>query len=309
MKYSRFIFGLIASLTLIAAISARAADAPAESPALSAILVPGDDWKVAVEDLGFADGSCADAEGNLYFSDLKSKPPVVYKVAPDGKKTKIAEAGMSGNKIGPDGRLYGCGGKKVIAFELPSGKATVLAEGLATNDLVVTHKGFVYITETGKKQVTFLDIKTGQTKAADVGITAPNGIAVTPDQTRLLVSDYGGLYVWSFAIQPDGSLTDKKPAMTMQAPVDKPTSAKGDGMTVDTAGRSYVTTALGLQIFDADGKLLGILAKPQTGPLTNAAFAGEGLHYLYVTNGNKVYRRKTTATGALFFQAPLIEKK
>ena len=304
MKFSRIAFGLIASFALFAALAARAADAPAESAALSAILVPNEDWQVVAENLGFSDGSCADAEGNLYFSDLKSKPPAVYKISPDGKQTKIAEAGMSGNKIGPDGRLYGCGGGKVIAFELPGGKATVLAEGLKTNDLVVTHQGFIYITETGKKQVTFLDVKTGKTVAADVGINAPNGIAVTPDQTRLLVSDYGGLNVWSFAIQPDGSLTDKKAAMTMKAPEKKPTVAGGDGMTVDTAGRSYVTTALGLQIFDADGKLLGILPKPQNAPLTNAAFAGEGHHYLYVTNGSKIFRRKTQATGALFFQTP-----
>src|SRR6185437_9824406 len=191
------------------------------------------------------------------------------------------------------------------AFDLATGKATVIAEGLKTNDLVVTHKGFIFITETGKSQITFVDVKTGQTRAADVGIAKPNGIAVTPDQSRLLVSDYGGINVWSMAIQPDGSLTDKKPAMTMKTPAEKPTVAGGDGMTVDTAGRVYVTTALGLQIFDAHGELLGILPKPQTGPLTNAAFAGPGNQYLFVTNGSKIYRRKTQVHGALFFLEPI----
>lgn len=294
------------AINLVAALSAVALAAPvaraADGDRLSEILVPGEDWQVVVDNLGFADGSSADAEGNLYFSDLKSKPPVVYKVSPDGKATKLAEAGMSGTKVGPDGRLYGCGGGKVVAFDLPGGKATVVAEGLKPNDLAVTHQGFIYITETGKSQVTFVDVKTGKARAADVGISKPNGIAVTPDQSHLLVSDYGGLNVWSFVIQPDGSLADKKPAMTMKAPEKKPAIANGDGMTVDTAGRSYVTTALGLQIFDADGTLLGILAKPQDGPLTNAAFAGANLQYLYVTNGTKVFRRKTQAKGAVSYQ-------
>ncbi|HWE01433.1 MAG TPA: SMP-30/gluconolactonase/LRE family protein [Tepidisphaeraceae bacterium] len=305
MLLPRLSFTLLAALLLLAPLPAKADDQPANTDRLSGILIPGEDWQVVADNLGFADGSSADGDGNLYFSDLKSKPPAVIKIAPDGKQTKIAEAAMSGTKIGPDARLYGCGGGKVVAFDLATGKSLVLAQGLKTNDLVVSYKGFVYITETGKHQVTLLDPTTGQVRAADIGITAPNGIALTPDQTRLLVSDYGGLHIYSFAIRADGSLTDKKVAMTMKAPEKKPTVAGGDGMTVDTAGRAYVTTALGLQIFDANGELLGILPKPQNGPLTNAAFAGMDLRYLYVTNGTKVYRRKTQAKGVLFFRPPL----
>ena len=305
MLLSKSTLALLAALLIVAPLLVRADDKPADKDRLSGILVPGEDWQVIVDNLGFADGSSADADGNLYFSDLKSKPPVVIKVGPDGKQTKIAEAAMSGTKIAPDARLYGCGGGKVIAFELPTGKATVLAAGLKTNDLVVSYKGYVYITETGKHQVTLLDPTTGKVGAADVGITAPNGIAMTPDQTRLLVSDYGGLHVYSFAIRADGSLTDKKAAMTLKAPEKKPNVAGGDGMTVDTAGRAYVTSALGLQIFAANGELLGVLPKPQNGPLTNAAFAGTDLNYLYVTNGTRVYRRKTQAKGVLFFRPPL----
>ena len=305
MKMIRLAFCLAAAL-----LGATRLAFAADDDKLALILIPGEDWQVVAEDLGFADGSSADADGNLYFSDLRSKPPVIYKVAPDGTKTKIAEAGMSGTKMGPDGRLYGCGGGKVVAFELPSGKATVIAEGFKTNDIAITHKGFIYLTETGKSQVTFVDIKTGQARPADIGISKPNGIAVTPDQTHLLVSDYGGLNVWSFAIQPDGSLADKKPLMTMKAPEKKPTVAGGDGMIVDSAGRSYVTTALGLQIFAADGTLLGILPKPQEDkPLTNAAFAGTNLQYLYVSNGTKVFRRKTQAKGVLSYLEPPAQQK
>jgi sugar lactone lactonase YvrE len=290
---------------MLALVQTPPAGAEAENDALAAVLVDGEEWQVVAEGLGFADGPSCDADGNFYFSDLKGKPPAVYKVTPDGKRSTVVEAGRSGTKFGADGRLYACGGGKVVAYDLAAGaKESVLAEGLQPNDLAVTHKGYVYITETGKKQVTFLDPKTGEKRAADVGINKPNGITLSPDQKTLLVSDYGGVNVWTFAIGADGKLTDKKPAMTMKAPANKPDNAGGDGMTTDTAGRYYVTTALGVQVFSPAGELLGVLPKPKEGPLTSCGFAGKDLAYLYVTCGDKVYRRMTKATGVLFFRPP-----
>lgn len=298
MSYLRL--GTFAALLTVLPLLARAE----EADRLSAVLVAGEDWQVVVDHVGFADGASTDAEGNFYFSDLKSKPAGIYKVTPDGTKTKIADAGMSGTKIGPDGRLYACGGGKVAVFDVPDGKETVIADNLKTNDIAINSRGQIYITETGKKQVTFVDSKTGKTQPADVGISKPNGIAFAPDQATLYVSDYGGINVWSFKVQSDGTLKDKKPWATMKAPEKKPDVAGGDGMTVDSAGRAYVTTALGLQVFDADGKLMGILPKPQEGALTNVALAGPGHAYLYITCGTKVYRRKTQAKAALVFLAP-----
>jgi enterochelin esterase family protein len=189
----------------------------------------------------------------------------------------------------------------------------VLAENVAPNDLVVTSKGYVYFTETGKHQVTFVDSKTKTVRAADVGITAPNGIALSPDQGTLIVSDYGGENVWTFRIEADGTLTSKEPYATMLRPIDDKgewkfnepppfqKSAKGDGMTTDSVGRYYVTTALGVQIFDPTGRLCGVLPKPQPDkPLTSCTLSGPGNSYLYVTNGDKIFRRKVQAQAVVF---------
>ena len=266
---------------------------------LGEILGQGGDWEVAVSGLGFADGLSCDASGNLYFADLRGDNAGVYRLAPDGTKTKIASGGKSGTRIGPDGRLYACGGKKLVAFDLSAGgKETTIADGLGTNDLAVSSRGHVYITDTGKKQVTRVDPKTGQAKAADVGITAPNGIGLSPDHSTLYVSDYGGMNVYAFKVQPDGSLTDKKALMTMKAPENKPAVAGGDGMAIDAAGRLYVTTALGLQVFSAKGDLLGVLPKPGNGPLVSVGFGGKELDQLYVACGDKLYRRPARVHGA-----------
>src|SRR5207245_3243912 len=136
-------------------------------------------------------------------------------------------------------RLNGWSTGKVVDYDLPDGKETLLAEGLQPNDLIVTSKGLIYITETAKKQITLINPKTKEVKPADTGITKPNGINISPDNKTLLVSDYGGLNVWTFTIKDDGTLTDKKAAMTMKVgpPPAKPDVAGGDGMTIDPTGR------------------------------------------------------------------------
>jgi enterochelin esterase family protein len=291
------ILGLLAAAVVTGVVLAGAQPAPVGEP-LQQILDPAEDWQVAVEGLGFADGLSYDAAGNVFFADLRGPGAGVYKLAPDGTKTKLTSGGRSGTRLGPDGRLYACGGKTLVALNPAGGKETVIADGLGTNDLAVSSRGHAYITDTGRKQVTLVDIKTGRARAADTGITAPNGVGLSPDHATLYVSDYGGTNVWAFKVQPDGSLTDKKALMTMKAPETKPTVANGDGMTVDAAGRCYVTTALGLQIFEPGGRFVGVLPKPGSGPLVSAGFGGNDLDHLYVACGDKLYQRKTRVRGA-----------
>ena len=284
---------------------------------LHRLLIDGEDWKLVADGLNFADGPCTDADGNFYFSDLKA--PAIYKIAVDGTKTKLIDDLGSGLKWAPDGKLYACqpAKKRVVSIEIANGKVETVAEDMEPNDLVVTHTGDIYVTETGKHQVTRVAAKTHEKSAADVGITGPNGITLSPDQGTLAVSDYAGENVWTFRIEPDGKLTAKAPYMTMRRPIDPKgefkrhepppykEAAGGDGMTMDILGRYYVASALGVQVFDPTGRLCGVLPKPQPDkPLTSVALSGPNREYLYITNGDKVYRRKVQASGAVFFQVP-----
>lgn len=291
----RAITSLLLTLALLLTAATRAADAPP-----SDLFPPGSDWEVAADGLNFCDGLSVDAAGNVYFCDLKAKPATIYRLAPDNAKTKVAEIGRSGTKVGPDGKLYACGNKALVVIDPATGAETILTDkDVVPNDLVITKSGLIFFTETGKHQVTCYNTKTNELKAADTGtVSKPNGIGLSPDQSTLLVSDYGGVNVWTFKINADGSLADKKPAMTMKTPEGKPSG--GDGMTVDSAGRAYVTTALGLQIFaPTGGDPIAILPKPTAAqPMVSAGFGGPGLSYLYVANGDKIFRRKTTAHGA-----------
>jgi len=284
---------------------------------LHRLLIDGEGWQLVAEGLGFADAPCTDAEGNFYFSDMKA--PGIFQIAKNGTKTKLIEEPASGLKFGADGKLYACQGskKRLIAIDLAANKIEVVAEDVQPNDLAVTYEGNIYFTETGKKQVTFVQARTRAKIAADVGLAAPNGLTLSPDQGTLAVSEYGGENVWTFRVEPSGALTAKAPYMTMRRPIDpdgefkfnepppSKKAANGDGMTSDTLGRYYVTTALGVQVFDPTGRLCGVLPKPQADkPLTSCALSGEKREYLYVTNGDKIYRRKVQATGNVSSQAP-----
>lgn len=270
------------------------------------LLVPGENWQVVADKLGFADAPCADAEGNFYYSDMRE--PAVYKVsASDGAKTLIAKEAISGLDFGPDGLLIGCQGAKnrVISLDPKSGEVKVIATGVTPNDLAVTKDGWIYITETKEERITRINAKTGEVSHVATGLSKPNGIALSNDQGTLAVSEYGGQSTWMMRVLADGTLDAKMPTMSLRLPIDPKgefkfnapppykSAAQGDGMAVDKAGRYYVTSALGVQIFDPTGRLCGVLPKPnEDQPLTSCVLAGAGHSYLYITNGNTIFRRK-----------------
>jgi enterochelin esterase family protein len=73
------------------------------------------------------------------------------------------------------------------------------------------------------------------------------------------------------------------------------TASKGDGMAVDSIGRWYVTSSLGVQIFDPTGRPCGVLPTVDTTqPLTTCILAGSDFSTLYVANGTKLFKRKLT---------------
>ena len=277
----------------------------AQDMPLSDVLIDGEGWTVVAEGYGFTDGAATDAEGNFYFADV-SKGDTINKISADGRFAVFAKQAtrISGLQFGPDGKLFACQAGnpgKIVAFD-QAGKLSVIAENVQPNDLVITAKGAIYFTETGKSQVTYI-APGKEPVAAGTGPAKPNGIALSPDQETLAVSDYGGENVWVWRIAPEGKLEFSQPYMTMRLPgAEQP--SKGDGMATDAAGRYYVTSAVGLQMFDPTGRMGGVILPPQAKPLVSVEFSGPELSYLYVCCGDKIYRRKTKSKGVLYFQKP-----
>ena len=261
--------------------------------ALSGLVVPGKDWELVVEDGKFVDAPASDAEGNLYYSDLGAGTGL-HKIAPDGTRSvfNAKAVGISGMKFGPDGRLYACVNKekKVVAIDA-KGEVEVLLTDIGCNDLVVSKSGRVYVTETGKKQVVMIE-GAGKSRVVDVGITAPNGIALSPDGGTLAVSDYAGSAAWAFRVEKDGGLSARMPVFPYRD-FGPTVESRGDGMASDAQGRWFVSTQAGIQVYDPNGRPIGLVLSPSGGPITSCALAGDRL---YALSAGKIWRR--TVAGA-----------
>ncbi len=242
--------------------------------ALSKVLPNEGGWEFVGEGYGFTDAACADGDGNFYFSDLPKG--TLYRVDLSGHVAPWLEKGpkISGLKIGPDGRFYAAtqgtvGGpknekKQIIAIDPASRGITVIAGDVTPNDLVVSKAGWIYFTDTGAGQVVRLPIDShnlARPRVAAGGINKPNGISLSADQKLLLVSEYGGTNVWTYAIDGEGGLQSGERYMDLRTPVGRPESG-GDGMTTDTKSRYYVTSYAGIQMFDATGRMGGVVSKP-----------------------------------------------
>jgi len=124
------------------------------------------------------------------------------------------------------------------------------------------------------------------------------------DQTLLLVADSASQFVYSYQIQPDGSLANKQSFYHLHL-VEGAAESAADGIAVDRNGTLYVTSRIGLQVADQAGKVNSIINKPQPGPLSNVVFGGPNFDELFVTIGDKVYKRKVRTQGVLNFADPI----
>src|SRR5215469_11501216 len=86
-----------------------------------------------------------------------------------------------------------------------------------------------------------------------------------------------GNTIVAFDIQPDGSVKNQRDFGKLEA------GGNGDGMTIDSEGRLYVTSPapnLGVQVLSPEGKYLGLIPTPRTA--ITAAFSGPDKKTLYV---------------------------
>lgn len=276
------------------------------SPQLREILIPGEEWELVGEGYQFTEGPTADAQGTVYFNDIPNNK--TYKIGVDGKPLVINDASNRSNGMGfgSDGLRYvvSTGTEQIIALDHDN-NSKVIAEGIRGNDLVVLKNGNVYVTnpsQTNDPGKVWLIKPTGEKSVVDTGLNFPNGVTVSPDQSLLYVAEARSHWVWSYQIQADGSLKYKQRYYHLHMP-DNADAAGADGMRVDRDGRLYVATRMGIQVCDQAGRVNCIIPTPN-GKSSNLTFGGKDFNEIYVTAGEKVYRRKVKTVGANAWQTP-----
>ena len=282
---------------------------PSQNATLASILLPGEQWQLVGEGYKSTEGPAVNSKGEVFFNDIGSSK--IYKVGLDDQVSQfIANSRRgSGQAFGPDGRLYAVAGgdQEVIAYST-DGNAKVIARGFVGNDIVVAHNGNIYVTNPppdnmNEPSKVWLIKSNGEKTVVDTGIKYANGITLSPDQTLLYVADYRSHWVYSYFIKPDGTLDLKQRYYWLHVP-DTSDRSNADGIRVDRDGRLYVATAMGIQVCDQAGRVQCIIPTPNRRP-SNLAFGGEHFDTLYVTCGDRVYKRKLKVTGANAWDKPI----
>ena len=265
---------------------------------IRSILEPTRGWELIGEGFQLTADSAVDSAGNVYFTDARTNR--ILKIDADAKLTvwKENSGGAHGVAMGPDGRLYaGQHNRKRIVAYSSDGRESVLAEDVQTHHLTVTERSELYFSDAPNHKVWFLDAS-GRRAVVTSEVDWPHGVRLSADRSLLIVTDSQNGNVWSFRIQTDGSLTSGGPFCRIETRGEPSKISPGE-VTFDTEGSAYVATTLGVQVCDAKGNVAGIIRTPGNDGVSDVFFAGHNLHWLYVTDGERMFRRYVNRHGVI----------
>ncbi len=287
--------------------------------------------------IAFTEGPAADAEGNIYFSDIINNRIMRMSANGDLRVWRADSGRANGNTFDRQGRLVSCEGaefgpggrRRIVRTDMKTGDITVLTEHYegkrynAPNDVVVDTKGRIYFTdpyytghpkhvlEMGQEAVYRIDPDGSVTRVVgQPEIQRPNGIAITPDDRTLYLIDSmpaegGNRKVWAFDLTPDGGLRSQRVVYDF-AP-----GRGGDGMRLDVQGNLWVAAGVNRprgrpgESMDVPAGVYVISPAGQLlgripipeDTITNLCFAGPEKKTLYVTAGKCLYRIRVNVSG------------
>jgi gluconolactonase len=261
----------------------------------------------------FTEGPAADREGNLYFSDVAGNK--LFKVDAKGELSTLLDPSnhTNGLMVNAAGNVVACEmDGRLIEVNAKSKAVKSLADGYegqrfnAPNDLVIDKQGGIYFTDPHFRAPMPLPqgVRAFYYRAADGKVTrlgtvetAPNGIILSPDEKTLYVIPSMQADMLAYNVEAPGKIGQQRVYCTLKQASGK-TTGGGDGLTIDTKGNLYITSALGVQVFDPQGKHLGIIEFPEQP--SNCDFGGKGDKTLYVTARTSLYAVEMEATGHVF---------
>jgi gluconolactonase len=270
-------------------------------------IAPGAKPEKISSDYIFTEGPAADKDGNVFFTDQPNDRIVKWSAA-DGKLADWLKPAGRANGLCFDatGNLIACADDKNELWSIsPDGKHTVLVKDFAgklfngPNDIWIRPDGGMYFTDPyykrdywnrgPKEQDEHVYYMTPDRKTVTPVVTdlkQPNGIIGTPDGKTLYVADIAAKKTYSYTINADGTLADKKLFCEMGS----------DGMTLDDQGNIYLT-GKGVTVFDKSGKKIAEIEikEPWTG---NVCFGGKDHDILFITASKAVYTLKMAVKGA-----------
>ncbi|MCC6442663.1 MAG: SMP-30/gluconolactonase/LRE family protein [Armatimonadetes bacterium] len=259
-----------------------------------------------VADIDFAEGPIFDREGNLYFVNYVRNGTIGRKT-PDGTVSVWCETGGQANGLKVDGEGYviaaDYGGKRILRIHPDGKRIEVLTDSfegkpyLGPNDVCLDLAGNIYFSDptgSGKENLigsVYRIATDGHVTRLDTGLAFPNGLAVSPDQTKFFVAESSTNRLLAYDLSPDGRLSDKRCAIQFDTDT-------LDGIMFDEYGRLWIArwTNQTVDIVSQEGDLLASL--PAGGDqATNLCFWETSL-YLTVAGRHSIHRLDVGVRGA-----------
>jgi gluconolactonase len=225
----------------------------------------------------------------------------------------------NGHTVDLQGRLVSCehGGRRVSRTE-HDGSITVIADNFqgkklnSPNDVVVKsdcsiwfsdpsygiesdYEGNKGVSEIGRNNLYRVDGVTGEVTIAADDFDAPNGLAFSPDETILYVSDTGSSrtrHMRAFDVNDDGTLGQSRLFAVC-------TSGVFDGFRCDSEGRIWTSAADGVHCYHPDGTLLGKVLVPEV--VANVEWGGPKRNNLFICGTTSLYSIMLPVVGAKRF--------
>ncbi len=249
-----------------------------------------------------------------------------------GSYKNITEGKMQANGLYPykNGNLLVCDmiGHRVVEMNTKGEVLNVVVDKYegkpidGPNDIVTDAKGGIYFTdpqftmEPEKSQpgraVYYLSPDGKLTRLTQPNEFAmPNGIVLSPDGKTLYINncyDNESWYpvnsdkdnfIWAYDVNPDGTISNGRKFaqlfLTENVLARKGRSSSADGMAIDKSGNLYVATYYGVQIFNAQGKFVGMINLPSF-PVS-LCFGDDDMKTLFMVSYSKVYKIRTNMQG------------
>jgi gluconolactonase len=266
-------------------------------------------------------------EGPVYFNENQS---VIWSDIPNNRLLHWSEAEgarvwrspsnfENGHYRDHQGRMLSCEhGRRCVSRTEPDGSVTILVNSYkgkrlnSPNDLVVKSDGTIWFTdppygilsnyegyqadsELGDHYVFRFDPTSGELDILSDLAVYPNGLAFSPDESLLYVSDTGhshhpdcGRHIIVFAVENGRTLANGR----VFAIIDPGMS---DGFRVDEHGNVFTSSGDSVQVFAPDGTRLGKIMVPEK--ISNLTFGGPGKQTLFITASTSLYQLEVNTRG------------
>ncbi|MCH7593305.1 MAG: SMP-30/gluconolactonase/LRE family protein [Chloroflexi bacterium] len=280
--------------------------------------------ELVADGMGFTEGCAWIHDGGyLVWSDIPNDRIMRWSESGGVSVLREPSRNANGNTVDADGYLLTCetSGRRV-SIARPGEPETMLVDSYggkpltSPNDIIVKSDGSVWFSDPDygslmsdqghgepsqqeRNRVYRLDRSTGQLTAVAEDFDKPNGLAFSPDESVLYVSDSGATHgddrphhVRAFDVVDGVRLENGRVICEISPHVP-------DGLRVDSDGNLYVAAGDGVQVFTPEGEMLGKFLTPEVA--ANCCFGMADRRTLFICATSSVWMVRVKSTGAYPF--------